>query len=481
MRLSRLLEKYASLSHIGLASQEQAPESRKDIYTIEKLRDVIEETRDKRMETERMPDLDVSGSPLITLLAGYADGQTTTVEYLPERASYYDSSRSTRQEGVFLTFRKGDANSFLKSKEQNVLARTTDTIKAKTIFDRIDVEAIYDEMERRALTMLMKYKPYFSLFKRCRIQYSGARTASIVYDPRQKRFILRLNKEFLVYMSVMNLVNGHPKSTMSSLRDIYREKGNFDPDTDVMAHTLLYVIMHEMGHIFYQHTGKRLGLYSNFDHHDVNIYGDILINLRLTKITGSPGGDVDPRMVPNIGLGKSHSLDGTTQDARESVKKMVGALGGVLRLSRTSVNPALSVQLFRSEPATLLVIFDPGALVALNVPTFVLMNLFKSAQITLGVGLPPPTVKGEKSEGEPPPPPVKITEPLRPGQIVIIKGGEQGVVVSAGEATPNPDIEGDYFQQVQVVPRSRLPPHIQKQIDDEVERITAPPVGRGED
>ncbi|MHC4781208.1 MAG: hypothetical protein ACYTFG_21750, partial [Planctomycetota bacterium] len=174
MRRNRLLENYPSLAHIGLETEEQEGGARRDIYSVGQLRDAIDKIRDKRMEGDRLPRVKVEDVPIITLMAGYADGQTTTVEYFLESHYASDTGR--------LAYRMGNASTFLASKRQNVLSQTSDALKAKTLLERIEIEAVYSEMEKRAISLMRQYKMYYALFKRCRVIYSGARTASIVWD-----------------------------------------------------------------------------------------------------------------------------------------------------------------------------------------------------------------------------------------------------------------------------------------------------------
>ena len=466
------------MAHIGMQAAEQETGVEHNLSSVSLLWAAIEEAREDRkgvVETAQPPI-----PPLIQIICGYADGSTTARE-LHLTTSEKDNSDYTGKVKVFtVESALGDATRYLKSQTDKELACISDKAKAQALFSKVNVGAIYQALERQAIEMLKEHSMHYALYRKCAIKYFDALsdkecgTASIRWDSQRSQFLLCINRPFLVYATIMNLMNGYPKSTMPRLSEMARRKlatqGKSGPGvevTRVMAFTVCYVLLHEMSHIFFQHVGKRGGLYAQFDHNDVNQYGDILINLNLTKMMG--GGKVDQSMVPNIGLGQDVVAETHTENARKTVWNFLDKSKVILNYAPALFGYAGSKDpsalgfagWYRPEPASMLLIYSPGALVENGFPTVTLLNYFKTAATTLEI--PKNVIHTDTPAPKKQP---KTSLPVQIGQVVMIKGtGEVGVVMAVGEPIPDEHIPNHFHQGIEVVPKSALSHEEQEQID----------------
>jgi len=270
-----------------------------------------------------------------------------------------------------------------------------------------DWEALFDGLFAKAKTMISKYVPWGNVIRVVDIipikSKNDGFTAAVKKSKKLGRYIMMIDKWGLMKNMFSYFVgDGIGRDGSQTYLD-YR-KQHWDVHNipkaqyweEFFAEPFLFVILHEFGHLHFQHLSKKTSLYDQMSMHEIQLQGDAYINLELNRMLKNPlqpGGETQEvrsedmlpgRMGPTIRYDSVTSgknlidffMNGHTFSAGSSDLAFIGRSGAAFNL-QGHINPQHTYHVFGD--------FHPPAFLNAGLDMFTLNSFLREMKEVLGL------------------------------------------------------------------------------------------------
>jgi len=327
---------------------------------------------------------------------------------------------------------------------------------ADTLLKDANIMAIYSELEAAAIKhVVAKIPDYYKVFNFLLRDYNNANcdTLAVGWHKTKKRFILYINRTFVVSAAIQNLIGGRGIGPIKRLRKV---GGGYPADLALIL-DVAGNFLHEVGHVIFRHVGKNVQEYKDLDHGFVNTYADTVVdaNVRaridyLIESGMKYGIPKDPQealkkvsmfSLPSYGMADiiSYKVNGATRSDVYDMIYLHRKPSGVDMRQMSKVRQDDFDDLLPDVAYPGILLVNPFSLVLQGVPQMVIfkimkyfLSFFDKEQIKPGKKkIPPPKL------GDPPPPPPQPGQGAPPGEKSVeidLKVGDYVVYAETGTA-----------------------------------------------
>lgn len=158
-------------------------------------------------------------------------------------------------------------------------------VAAAEVVKNVDIRALYDELEEAMIPILKKVSDYYVIFRKLKHIYDHpqVQTAAVGWNPTLKKFELYIDRRFICENAIIYCLSGVGDPIIPHLIKKFNPTHKDDVFEQAILLSVVFVFLHEIGHIVFRHTGKKedTELFENYDQRFVNHYEDVQININV--------------------------------------------------------------------------------------------------------------------------------------------------------------------------------------------------------